>query len=118
MGEENVSVDFDRLLSDLARLQNRWERKLIMPQQHGRKIWALGVLFGIEIGRARITEANRKPLGELKALLSEWERIKSHTEATIGGASLDKETIQGLDFGIRLVIRRVHRSLNRGFDEN
>src|SRR5206468_7921671 len=106
MGEENASGDFDRLLSDLAELQSRWERKLTNPEKHGRRIWALGVLFGIGTGRARITEGTRKSLGELNDLLSEWEGIRAHAEATLVGASLAKETIRGLDFGIRLVTGR------------
>lgn len=113
MGHENVSVDFNRLLGDLAKLQRRWERKLTNPEQHGPGTWALGVLFGIETGRARIAEDNRRSLAELNALLSEWEGIRAHAEG-----SLVKETIRGLDYGIRLVIRRSRRFLNPGLDEN
>ena len=118
MGEESVSTNFDHLQRDLAELQSRWERKLTSPGQHKLRIWALGVLFGIETGRAKIKEGNWKSLGELDTLLVEWEGIRAHADATLVGARLAKVTIRGLDFGIRLVIGRVRCSLNRGLDEN
>jgi hypothetical protein len=113
MGYENVSVDFNRLLSDLAKLQSRWERRLTDAEQHGRGKWALGVLFGIETGRARIAGDNPRSLAELNALLNEWEGIRARAEA-----SLVKETSRGLDFGIRLVIGRVRRFLNSDREDN
>ena len=113
MGQESVSVDFDRLVSDLGRLQSKWESKVADAEQHRRRIWALGVLFGIETGRATIGDDNRRSLAELNALLNEWEGISARTEA-----NLVRETIRGLDFGIRLVIERVRRFLNLRLDEN
>ena len=113
MGYEMLGVDCDRFLDDLTKLQSRWERKLTNLEQHGRGMWARGVLFGVEIGRARIAEDNPRSLAELRALLSEWEGIR----ARIGSSRID-ETIRGFDFGIRLVIGRVRRFLSTGLDEN
>ena len=112
MGEESGG-DFNRLVNDLAKLQSRWERKLTNPGKRRQEMWARGVLFGIETGRATVGEDNRRSVAELNALLIQWEGIRTHAEA-----NLVEETIRGLDFGIRLVIGRVRRSLSARLDEN
>jgi hypothetical protein len=112
MENEILSLVFTRLLSDLAELQRRCERKFTTPKEHGREMWARGVLFGIETGRARIVENGGRSLDELQALLSDWEGIRAHAET-----SPEEQSLRGLDFGIRLVIGRVRSFLSAGLEE-
>jgi hypothetical protein len=99
--------DFNRLRNDLTKLQRKWERKLVNPAKRSRDIFTRGVLFGIETGRATIMENSRNSLPELNTLLLGWEQIGAQPAATLVG-----ESLRGIDFGIRLVIRCVRRCLD------
>ena len=96
---------WNSLLEDLAALQVTWEGKMANLIQVGRGLRAHGVVFGIETGRRAIAESS--PV-HLNALLIGWEKI-----AKIKAKGPAAESIRGIDFGIRLVVRRVRRYLNR-----
>ncbi len=96
------------LLRELRKLQTRWERGIAYLTHHGRGPWACGVLFGIETARHRIAEDCVSSLAALDPLLEEWERISANEEV-----SSSTESTKGVDFGIRLVIRRVRRYLHQ-----
>ncbi len=103
-----LSAEYRYVLEDLCKLQKSWERKLPYFTQHGQGPCASSVLFAIEIARYRIAEDCTGRLIELNTLLDEWEQIVNREEV-----STAVESIRGLDFGIRLVVRRVRRCLSR-----
>jgi hypothetical protein len=70
------------------------------------------VLFAIEIARRKIEEDCSGSLLKLNALLKEWEHVGKVEEV-----STAPESIKGLDFGIRLVVWRVRRSLLRSVQQ-
>ena len=108
MPHDIVSVNCYYLRQDLSKLQRKWQRKIPYLTKHGRGVWANCVLFGIETAQHRIADDGVMSLRELKALLEAWERI-SHQEAD--GHAV--EAAKGVDFGIRLVVSRIRRYLDR-----
>jgi hypothetical protein len=102
-----VPINSD-LLRELRKLQTRWECRIADLTHCGRGPWACGVLFGIEIARHRIAEDCTSSLAALNPLLEQWERISAEEEL-----SSQTEPAKGVDFGIRLLIRRVRRYLGQ-----
>jgi len=100
--------DWNHLMEDLETLQRTWEGKTASLVQLGRGLWAHGVVFGIETGRNSMAEQKASSVGKLNALLNGWETI-----ANLKVSGPAAESIQGIDFGIHLVIRRVDQYLNR-----
>lgn len=100
--------DWNDLLEDLATLQRTWEGRTAHLVELGRGLRAYGVVFGIETGRRSVAERKASSLAQLNSLLDEWENI-----ASLKASGPAAESIEGIDFGIRLVIKRVRRYLNR-----
>lgn len=96
------------LLVDLEALRLTWKAKTAKLAQPGRESWLRGVVFGIETGRRSIEEHNESSIARLEQLLGKWERIVDLKRS--GPAA---ESLKGIDFGIRLVVRRVRRHLKR-----
>src|SRR5438105_13897354 len=82
------------VLDDLCKLQKQWEGKIPDFTQQGKRPWASGVLFAIEIARQRIEQDCAGSLINLNALLAEWELIASREEVDTATAA---ESISGLD---------------------
>jgi hypothetical protein len=101
------------VLRNLRKLQKKWERKLPYLTQHGHGPWASSVLFAIETARHRIAEECPRSLVELNALLKEWEIITKEEEI-----STAPQSVKGLDFGMRLVVRRIRRCLLRSVQQD
>ena len=99
-----ASADNHDVLTELGKLQARWERRISSLTQEGRGPWACGVLFGIETARHKIAEDCSSSLTALNPLLEEWARIGAKEEL-----SSSTESTKGVDFGIRLVIRLVRQ---------
>jgi len=100
--------EWNQLLKDLETLQRTWQGKMANLAELGRGARAHGVVFGIETGRRSISERKASSLTQLNALLDEWESI-----GKLKASGPAAEAIEGIDFGIRLVIRHVRRYLNR-----
>src|SRR5262252_2943766 len=100
----------DRILEDLRNLHEKWERNVDRLQRRGYRLWVRGVLFGIETGRNRITEYRMRSAAELHLLLSEWERRSRSRLREVNSATA---STRGIDFGVRLVIARVRKYLQR-----
>jgi hypothetical protein len=100
----------DRLLEDLRNLHEKWGRKVNRLQHRGYRLWVHGVLFGIDMGRNRIAEYRTRSPGELNLLLDEWERRSRNRLREVSSVTA---STRGIDFGIRLVIGRVRRYLQR-----
>lgn len=97
-------ADWNRLLDELQKMRDEWEgtigRFLDRRPVHG-------VVGGIETGRQRLAEERPTSLKKLNALLDQWEKIGSTTSVSTVTATLD-----GIDYGIRLVSERVRQYFN------
>jgi hypothetical protein len=102
------TYDRNHLLADLGALQLIWKVKTAKLAPPGRGSWMHGVVFGIETGRRSIEEQKESSIAQLEQLLGKWERIVNLKRN--GHAA---KSIKGIDFGIRLVVRRVRLHLKR-----
>lgn len=96
------------IMAAVDELQRKWERKIPALEQEGREPWARSVQFAIEIARNRIDEVCADSPMKMNALLNKWEHVSKRVRGGTEG-----ESIRGIDFGIRLVVQRVRRCLNR-----
>jgi hypothetical protein len=97
-------ADWNRLLDELQKMRDEWEGTI------GRFVDrrpVQGVVVGIETGRQRLAEEKPTSLKKLNALLDEWEKMGSTTLVSTVTATLD-----GIDYGIRLVSERVRQYFN------
>jgi hypothetical protein len=102
------NADCSQVLEAVGKLRREWERKIPSFARQGREPWAMSTLFAIEIAWHRIKEECAGSPMELNALIDQWEQLSSRREGGTAG-----ESIRGIDFGIRLVVRRVRQCLNR-----
>jgi hypothetical protein len=102
--------NFDSLLDNLRNLHEKWERSVNRFELRGYRLWVRGVLFGIEMGRNRIAEYRMGSREDLDLLLVEWER---RSRKRLREVSEVTESTRGIDFGIRLVVGRARRYLQR-----
>jgi hypothetical protein len=100
--------DCSHILTAIDELQRKWERKIPSFTKQGREPWARSVHFAIESARNRIEEVCADSPMELNVLLDKWEQFTKRVKGRVKG-----ESIRGIDFGIRLVVQRVRRCLNR-----
>jgi hypothetical protein len=100
--------NLESILEDLHNLQDKWELKVDRLEGRGHRLWVRGVLFGIEMGRNRIAEYRMSSPADVNLLLDEWERRSRNRLREVSEVT---ESIRGIDFGIRLVIRRVRKYL-------
>ena len=104
----NWNWNFDNILDDLGDLHEKWERKVNRFEVRGYRLWVRGVLFGIEVGQNRIAEYRMRSPQDLDLLLVQWERRSRNRLREASGVT---ESTRGIDFGIRLVVRRARRYL-------
>jgi hypothetical protein len=101
-------ADWNQLLEDLEKLQRTWEARAAKVVEPDLRLRAHGVVLGIETGRRSIAELKPSSPAKLNALLNLWEGIANRKAS---GPAV--ESIEGIDFGIHLVVSRVRRNLNR-----
>lgn len=102
------NTDCCHIMAAIDELQRKWELKIPSLTQQGREPWARSVHFAIESARNRIAEVCADSPTELNVLLDKWEQLSKRVKGGTEG-----ESIRGIDFGIRLVVQRVRRCLNR-----
>jgi hypothetical protein len=110
--DSNWIWNFDGLLKDLRDLHEKCDRRICRLDETGYRLWARGVLFGIEMGQNRISEYRMRSPAELTLLLNHWEwRTRKHLRE----ATSVTDSTRGIDFGIHLVITRVRKYLRQSF---
>jgi hypothetical protein len=102
------NADCSQVLEAVGKLQRKWESKIPYFARQGREPFVMSVLFAIEIAGHRITEVCAGSPMELNAVIDQWEQLSNRRERGTAG-----ESIRGIDFGIRLVVRRVRQCLSR-----
>ena len=95
-------ADWAPLLKDLEQLHSLWLTKTDAAPDD--KKWRRAVLFGIETGWNRIAEEVAKPNPTVPKIIDDWRR---HLSAR--GEAAGQELVEGVDYGIALVIECVLR---------
>ena len=98
--------NLNHLLEDLESLHIEWKAKSQF-EEGGQGLWLAAVIFGIEIGHARIAEEAARSNIDVDRLIARWKHIRKSRPK--GPAS---ESLKGVDYGISLVMGCVRRHLN------
>ena len=100
--------NWNELLQRMDRLQRSWDAKRIGVKGKGR-MWLGGVRLGIESGRNALAEEIAKANPNIVGRLSEWVHdLSPRRKESVPG----QEGIEGVDYGISLVIDCVCEFLN------
>ena len=100
--------NWNELLQRMDRLQRSWDAKRIGFKGKGRR-WLGGVRLGIESGTNALAEEIAKANPNIVGRLSEWVHdLSTRRKGSVPG----QEGIEGVDYGISLVIDCVCEFLN------